>query len=53
MSNLIIKFYRKDSLGNSVLVRTEEVSNEFEADFILEREEGHYDYVAIEDIRRK
>lgn len=52
MSNFVVKFYRKDSKGNSVLIRTEEVSNEFEADFILEQEEGHYDYVAIEELRK-
>lgn len=52
MSNLIIKFYRKDPKGNDVLVRTEEVSNEFEADFTLEQEEGHYDYAVIEDNRK-
>lgn len=52
MSNFVIKFFRKDSQGNSVLIRTEEVSNEFEADFILEQEEGHYDTVAIEEIQR-
>lgn len=51
MSNLIIKFYRKDTKGNDVLVRTEEVGNEFEADFMLEQEEGHYDYVVVEEAR--
>jgi len=52
MLNLIIKFYRKDAKGNDVLIRTEEVSNEFEADFMLEQEEGHYDYVVVEEARK-
>lgn len=52
MSNFVVKFFRKDSQGSSVLIRTEEVDNEFEADFILEQEEGHYDYVAIEELRK-
>ena len=53
MSNFVIKFFRKDLQGNDILVRTEEVGNEFEADFILEQEEGHYEHVVIEDIRKK
>lgn len=52
MSSLIIKFYRKDSKGNDIVVRTEEVSNELEADFLLEQEEGHYDYVVVEEARK-
>ena len=52
MSNFVVKFFRKDSQGSSVLIRTEEVENEIEADFILEQEEGHYDHVAIEELRK-
>jgi hypothetical protein len=49
MSTILVKFYREVA-GQSVLVRTEYCNSLFEADSIIEQEEGHYDHVSIIDL---
>ena len=46
MPNILVKFYRENS-GQPILIRTEHCNNLFEADSIIEQEEGHYDHVSI------
>lgn len=46
MPNILVKFYREHD-GNPILVRTEYCDNLFEADSVVEQEEGHYDHVSI------
>jgi hypothetical protein len=47
-----ILFY-KEVAGKLKVTRTELCDNEFEADLIIEAEEGHYDKVSIVDLREK
>jgi hypothetical protein len=50
MANILVKFYREHD-NQPILIRTEYCENEFEADCIIEQEEGHYDHVSIIDLR--
>jgi hypothetical protein len=50
MPNILIQFI-KNVNGESVVIRTELCENEFEADHIVEQEEGHYDLVKMIDLR--
>jgi hypothetical protein len=47
-----IIFYRQVN-GNLQVIRTELCDNVFEADLIIEAEEGHYDEVSIVDLKEK
>jgi len=47
-----IQFY-KETADGLIVSRTELCDNEFEADAIIEAEEGHYDKVLIIDLREK
>jgi hypothetical protein len=49
MSNILVKFYRESS-GQPVLIRTEHCNSLFEADSIIEQEQGHFDHVSIIDL---
>jgi hypothetical protein len=49
MSNVLVKFYREKD-NQPILIRTEYCDNLFEADSIIEQEEGHYDHVSIIDL---
>lgn len=49
MSNIVVNFYRKE-YNKFVVVRTEMCDNVFEADSVIEGEDGHYDKVTIEDL---
>jgi hypothetical protein len=48
-----IQFYKETVDGSMKIARTELCDNEFEADAIIESEEGHYDKVLIVDLREK
>ena len=48
-----IQFYKETVDGSMKIARTELCDNEFEADAIIESEEGHYDQVLIIDLREK
>ena len=47
-----IQFYKETVTGLKISM-TELCDNEFEADSIIEAEEGHYDKVLIVDLREK
>jgi len=51
-NRLKVEFVRNID-GQPTVVRTEFCDNEFEVDFILEQEEGHYDTARVEEIRDK
>lgn len=49
MLNVLVKFY-KEVNGELIVTRTELCTNIFEADVVIEGEEGHYDKVTVTDL---
>jgi hypothetical protein len=48
---IVIEFFRKDKQGKLVVCRRETCYNVFEADELIESEDGHYDHVEITEIK--